>query len=121
MFGSCKKVCKSKEGLTKHQTTVHGTVTNIAQTSTTEPELKLAEDYIMQVIQEAEKILENDMCYPSHIKEEFSKLNGKNLSPEFIKVSQKLYRSFCKTADAEKFHTNFFSEIPLKSSHFFQL
>ena len=117
--GSCKKVCKSKGGLTRHQTAVHGTMTNIAQTSTTEPELKLAEDYIMQVIQETKKILENDMCYPCHIREEFSKLNGQNLDPEFIKVSQKLYRSFYKNADAEKFYTNFFSEIPLKSSHFF--
>ena len=119
MCGSCKKVCKCKGGLTRHQTAVHGTMTNITQTSTTELELKLAEDYIMQVIQEAKKILENDMCNPSHIREEFSKLNGQNLDPEFIKVSQKLYRSFYKNADAEMFYTNFFSEIPLKSCYFF--
>ena len=57
MCGSCKKVWKSKGGLTRHQTAVHGTMTNIAQTSTTEPELKLAEDYIMQVVQEAKRSL----------------------------------------------------------------
>ena len=88
--------------------------------SKTTKDITLSETYVLQIIDKSRKILETDDCYPSEIRNVFSKASDFVPSASFIVESQKLYKVLYNSGDAEKFYTNFFTIMPLKAEEFFQ-
>lgn len=115
----CKKVCKSKGGLTKHTNSKHRLEaaggSNDDRSSTTEQETRLSEDNLASAVEAIKTKLIKDDLYGPDINAALEKVSS---SEALFKVVLPIYEKFCRKKNQDKLLEEFYGLLPITPSTF---
>ena len=115
MCSDCGKKYKSRGGYQRHRATKHNADQNAHH-------LTLTPSILAEIVNNALKNISEREVFAADLRNELKQYEyeGPGGETQEFTVIKKLFEDYFKTGNAEKFYGNYYAQVPLKSTIFFQ-